>query len=64
MEVKFIPFADILVHEPINEGVCDSDSAMITRIEDRMRHDQCKNQMSENTNATFIYLSILLLQYN
>jgi len=64
MEVKFIPFADILVHEPINEGVCDSDSAMMTRIEDRVRHNQCKNQINETTNANFILLFILPLQYN
>lgn len=64
MEVKFIPFADIFVHEPINEGVCDRLSAIITRIEDRMRHDQCKNQIEEITNASFIYLSIFTLHYN
>jgi len=64
MEVKFIPFADILVHEPVNEGVCKSDSTIVTRIKDRMRHDQCKNQIRETTNANFIYLSIFTLHYN
>jgi len=64
MEVQFIPFADILCDKPVNEGVCDRLSTIITRIEDRMRHDQCKNQIEEITNASFIYLSILTLHYN
>jgi hypothetical protein len=29
-----------------------------------MRHDQCKNQIRETTNANFIYLSIFTLHYN